>query len=493
MISILLVGLPSPASATVINGGTIASSTTWTLEGSPYILQGDVTIAAGATTLTIDPGVVVQMAATDSQAAGQSASQVEITVLGTLDVNGTLANPVTIEPLSSGSQWHSLIVNGNGSATVENLSMIGGGLQTASGASAAINDTEFTDNSTFSLSGTTEITDSTFTETASIEIEAGSTTFTGNIVRESSAPAALHMQGGSANISQNLFEENENTAVRFDVPGSFFYNALLDNSVGLETALPSGQVLTPSNNAFLRATSFDWKVRVNDGSSTSADYTGSNNYWGDPTPTNLGQRIHDESDDPSLGNVNVDPVSNHYPDQAFVVRPPLNWAKAGTGEGIVTLDPVGFAACGNNCFEYYFGTLVELMAEPAAGSVFSGWSEICSGTGPCALSITDPTTLTANFKLRSQTTASINKKSKQLVVTGSVSPKHPGHQVVVRLLKRRSGKFVQIRTKKPLLSKNSRFSTSFSRPGAGTCRIKVSFSDSDQDHVPSAVAKTFNC
>ena len=52
----LLAAVVQPAAAdTSIPGGTINADTTWNLVGSPYIVQGSVTIASGYT-LTIDPG-----------------------------------------------------------------------------------------------------------------------------------------------------------------------------------------------------------------------------------------------------------------------------------------------------------------------------------------------------------------------------------------------------------------------------------------------------
>ncbi len=62
--------------------GTITSSTTWTLQDSPYTIVSELTIAAGVT-LTIEPGVVVQFA-----------DDTGMTVDGTLIARGTAAEPI---------------------------------------------------------------------------------------------------------------------------------------------------------------------------------------------------------------------------------------------------------------------------------------------------------------------------------------------------------------------------------------------------------------
>ena len=54
--------------ATTIPGGNIINQT-WTPAGSPYIVQGDVTVPAGAF-LNIQAGTVVQFPSGDVQAAG---------------------------------------------------------------------------------------------------------------------------------------------------------------------------------------------------------------------------------------------------------------------------------------------------------------------------------------------------------------------------------------------------------------------------------------
>ncbi|HVU62368.1 MAG TPA: immunoglobulin domain-containing protein [Phycisphaerales bacterium] len=80
---------------TTIVGGNIVNQT-WTLSGSPYIVQGDVTVPAGAF-LTIDPGVIVKVATTDGLAAGFDLNKIEFQIRGTLNVNGTSASPVVFQ------------------------------------------------------------------------------------------------------------------------------------------------------------------------------------------------------------------------------------------------------------------------------------------------------------------------------------------------------------------------------------------------------------
>ena len=64
-------------------GGTIATNTEWTINDSPIVFNGSVTVAANAT-LTIDSGVTVNFGAYSS-----------LTVAGTLTAIGTPDNPIT--------------------------------------------------------------------------------------------------------------------------------------------------------------------------------------------------------------------------------------------------------------------------------------------------------------------------------------------------------------------------------------------------------------
>jgi cysteine-rich repeat protein len=125
--SVVLVGLllAAPAAAdTIITGGTVINQT-WTTAGSPYILQGDVTIPNGAF-LTIEAGVTVQAQSTsDSQMTGLDTSRVELTVAGTLTVNGTAGNPVLFRSTSTTSgTWYGIVVAAGATAATIDYAQI---------------------------------------------------------------------------------------------------------------------------------------------------------------------------------------------------------------------------------------------------------------------------------------------------------------------------------------------------------------------------------
>ena len=111
--ALLVVTIPArvAGAATVIMGGTIINQT-WSPAGSPYIVQGDITIPAGAF-LTIQAGTTVQFASTDGQAAGLDTSRVELTVKGTLNVNGTAASPVMFQAQNGSTSgiWYGIIID----------------------------------------------------------------------------------------------------------------------------------------------------------------------------------------------------------------------------------------------------------------------------------------------------------------------------------------------------------------------------------------------
>jgi len=76
----------------------------------------------------------------------------------------------------------------------------------------------------------------------------------------------------------------------------------------------------------------------------------------------------------------------------------LTVTKAGSGSGTVTSSPAGIN-CGSDCSKPYTqGTVVTLTANPAADSLFIGWSGGgCTGTGVCILTVNADTSVTATF------------------------------------------------------------------------------------------------
>ena len=79
----------------------------------------------------------------------------------------------------------------------------------------------------------------------------------------------------------------------------------------------------------------------------------------------------------------------------------LDVALSGPGAGTVTSAPDG-VDCGTTCSaSMRYGRTVTLTATAGAGSVFTGWDGACTGTGPCRLDMTSPTTVTARFAIAS--------------------------------------------------------------------------------------------
>jgi len=70
-----------------------------------------------------------------------------------------------------------------------------------------------------------------------------------------------------------------------------------------------------------------------------------------------------------------------------------------SGSGTVTSSPAGIA-CGAVCSASYFsGASVSLRAAPI-GSTFAGWSNPCSGTGDCTVTLNSAQSITATFVAR---------------------------------------------------------------------------------------------
>ena len=75
----------------------------------------------------------------------------------------------------------------------------------------------------------------------------------------------------------------------------------------------------------------------------------------------------------------------------------LTVSRIGDGAGTVTSNPAGLA-CGASCSApFTAGTPIVLNVAPSAGSAFLGWGGACAGTGPCAVTLSAATSVTAAF------------------------------------------------------------------------------------------------
>ncbi len=119
------------------------------------------------------------------------------------------------------------------------------------------------------------------------------------------------------------------------------------------------------------------------------------------------------------GNYNVQCTTTYGTDtltDAFElrVRPRLELARDGTGDGLVIADS-GAINCGASCADNYdAGSTVMLTAVAEEDSTFAGWSAPCAEEAVCKVVLTADTTITANFTRR-------NTLDGSLPVGGNVS------------------------------------------------------------------------
>ena len=84
---------------------------------------------------------------------------------------------------------------------------------------------------------------------------------------------------------------------------------------------------------------------------------------------------------------------------------PLTVAKLGNGTGTVASSNVAGINCGADCSETYgYGTVVTLVATPAVGSTFTGWTGGCISS-PCSVTIDQARNVSATFSIDLYTVA----------------------------------------------------------------------------------------
>ncbi len=201
--------------ATTITGGNIINQT-WTAAGSPYVIQGDVTVPAGAY-LTVQAGTTVQFASTDSQASGRNTSKVELTIKGTLTVSGTSSTPVTFaaQSGSSASTWYGIVVESTATgASISNAEIkhaIYGVLNESTGSVLSVVDSTVSSNQ------------------YGVYVSAGSPTLTG--VTSTQNSYGFYVLGpGSLTLKSSLIYSNTSYGMYLNAPSSQSSTVSVDGS-----------------------------------------------------------------------------------------------------------------------------------------------------------------------------------------------------------------------------------------------------------------------
>src|SRR5579872_7604362 len=78
---------------------------------------------------------------------------------------------------------------------------------------------------------------------------------------------------------------------------------------------------------------------------------------------------------------------------------PLTVTLAGNSKGTVISTPAGINCPGTCSASFSSGTSVKLVATPASGAFFAGWSGACKGTGNCTVTMNAAKTVTATYNV----------------------------------------------------------------------------------------------
>ncbi|MGA1793221.1 MAG: fibronectin type III domain-containing protein [Thermoplasmatota archaeon] len=105
--------LPERAAGITVPGGILAGNTRWTVSDSPVLLEGNVTIPSGST-LTIDPGVTVQLP-----------PSIGIWVEGKMIARGTESSPINLDKSHASFYFDGINVTGGGYGILEHVIMTG--------------------------------------------------------------------------------------------------------------------------------------------------------------------------------------------------------------------------------------------------------------------------------------------------------------------------------------------------------------------------------